>query len=233
MAELMEFLQKNGTCEIWPRNPLQLNFESIYCEMEQTIIQKLVQGGEVFHFKVKHDRGKRYETSKKGSENSDVVIVTMVEKGRGDKNAFQEFTSDFMKEDKEGKMLEIAQILALQGLDGDNEKAEPPYLPIALFTFCAFQSFGDDLIQIVSLLNIEGLNFTIKPSLLVGDPLFSCSWSSSENRRHGTSIQADRVVTKYRLTLKTGAIYLRHNWKLNVLKSVKAQCDKEQKTDAP
>eukprot|EP00922_Rhytidocystis_sp_ex-Travisia-forbesii_P000688 GHVS01001018.1.p1 GENE.GHVS01001018.1~~GHVS01001018.1.p1 ORF type:complete len:239 (+),score=4.28 GHVS01001018.1:399-1115(+) len=227
---------KFGKNNCWKLRFSEINFSfpKICCRTDGENDQARLDTCEWFKFELAppiggngKERKRSYFATKKGSEDGQGVLVSLysLQANIMIPRWLEHLTNDLFK--GQPQLLEVAQILSLYGKGDEDERTGSPVVEIALFTFCAFQSFGDDLIQIVSLLNIEGLSFTIKPSMHGGPPYFYCSWNSHATKRSHTFIDAMPVFSKYRLQKDTGAPKLRNKWKMKVVKAIKTQCDKE------
>eukprot|EP00922_Rhytidocystis_sp_ex-Travisia-forbesii_P000695 GHVS01001027.1.p1 GENE.GHVS01001027.1~~GHVS01001027.1.p1 ORF type:complete len:227 (+),score=9.30 GHVS01001027.1:618-1298(+) len=213
---------KEGNCWIVSFGEIDLSFAKICCRCHPEKDWKLFDACEGFEFIETGYR--RYIATKKGSEDDEKVLVSLYPM-KTVNTPLDELMKDIFTGQQQ--MLEISQILSVYGRGDRVDTTGSPVLEIALFTFCAFQSFGGDLLKIVSLLNIEGLSFTIKPSMHGGPPYFYCSWKSHATQRSHTFIDAKPIFDKYHLQKDTGALKVRTKWKMAVVKAIKTQCDKE------
>eukprot|EP00922_Rhytidocystis_sp_ex-Travisia-forbesii_P000691 GHVS01001021.1.p1 GENE.GHVS01001021.1~~GHVS01001021.1.p1 ORF type:complete len:228 (+),score=8.55 GHVS01001021.1:618-1301(+) len=214
---------KEGNCWIVSFGEIDLSFAKICCRCHPEKDWKLFDACEGSEFAF-IETGDRRFIAKKNGEKVFVNLYPMTTINTPT-NVFHELMKDIFTGQQQ--MLEISQILSVYGRGDRVDTTGSPVLEIAVFTFCAFQSFGGDLLKIVSLLNIEGLSFTIKPSMHGGPPYFYCSWNSHATKRRNTFIYAKPIINKYHLHNESGALKLRTTWKMKVVKAIKTQCDKE------
>eukprot|EP00922_Rhytidocystis_sp_ex-Travisia-forbesii_P000700 GHVS01001032.1.p1 GENE.GHVS01001032.1~~GHVS01001032.1.p1 ORF type:complete len:228 (+),score=8.55 GHVS01001032.1:399-1082(+) len=214
---------KEGNCWIVSFGEIDLSFAKICCRCHPEKDWKLFDACEGSEFAF-IETGDRRFIAKKNGEKVFVNLYPMTTINTPT-NVFHELMKDIFTGQQQ--MLEISQILSVYGRGDRVDTTGSPVLEIAVFTFCAFQSFGGDLLKIVSLLNIEGLSFTINPSMHEGPPFFWCSWTSGTEGRKDMYIYMAPVFKKYGLKKFHRAPKLRTTWKMKVVKAIKTQCDKE------